>query len=96
MALVKKEAVDKIEIVNANDIPMIQVRKTVWVEDDVTGEKFGQKYERHVCPPDHDCTHEEPIVQNIAAQVHTDNVKAQWALKKAEEMANAGNPSTQV
>jgi hypothetical protein len=53
MTLLKKTAVDKIEIVNADTIPMIQVRNATWIEED--GVMIGSKgYSRYVLAPDAD------------------------------------------
>jgi len=86
MALTKKEALDKCEIVNMDTIPMIQCRHAIWVEDDVTGEVFGGKqYHRHVIAPDSDVSNEPASVQAMAAAIFTDEVKAAYAAKLAEQ-----------
>jgi len=91
MALVKKEALDKCEIVNMNTIPMIQCRHAIWVEDDETGEVFGGKqYHRHVLTPDSDVSNEPASVQAMAAAIFTDEVKAAYAAKMAESDVTAG------
>jgi len=86
MALILKEQVDKIEVVNADSIPMVQVRVAKWVEDDVTGEIFGGKqFSRHVVAPDDDTTEEPEIVKGITNAVHTPAVKAAYQANKATE-----------
>ena len=93
MALILKEQVDKIEVVNADSIPMVQVRVAKWVEDDVTGEIFGGKqFSRHVVSPDDDVTGEDEIVKGVAGTVHTPEVKAAWQAKKAAEAAPVETP----
>lgn len=85
MALVKKEAMDKCEIVNMDSIPMIQCRHAIWVEDDVTGEVFGSKqYHRHVVAPNSDVSGECAEVQAFAAALFTPEVKAAYEAKLAE------------
>ena len=86
MALVKKEALDKCEIVNMDTIPMIQCRHAIWVEDDVTGEVFGGKqFHRHVIAPDSDVSEEPASVQAMASAIFTDEVKAAYAAMLAEQ-----------
>jgi len=91
MALTKKEALDKCEIVNMDTIPMIQCRHAIWVEDDVTGEVFGAKqFHRHVIAPDSDVSNEPASVQAMASAIFTDEVKAAYAIKMAESDVTAG------
>ena len=86
MSLIKKEALDKVEIVGMDTIPAIQCRHAIWVEDDETGEVFGGKqYHRHVIAPDSDVSNEPASVQAMAAAIFTDEVKAAYAAKLAEE-----------
>jgi len=88
MALVKREALDKVEIVGMDSLPSIQCRHAIWVEDDETGEVFGGKqFHRHVIAPDSDVSGEEPAVQAMAATLFTDEVKAAYAAKLAESEA---------
>jgi len=90
MALIKKEALDKCEIVNMDTIPMIQCRHAIWVEDDETGEVFGGKqFHRHVIAPDSDLSGEEATVVAMAAALFTDEVKVAYALKLAESDVSA-------
>ena len=86
----KVESVDKIEVVYIDDIPLLQVRKTVWVEDSETGERIGgATYHRHVVEPDTDLTEEHQRVKDISGAVHTAEVKSAWQAKKA---ANENSP----
>ena len=80
MALIKKEALDKVEIVNMDTVPSIQCRHSIWVEDDETGEMFGGKqYHRHVVMPDSDVTTEAAQVQALATTLFTQEVKDAYA-----------------
>jgi len=83
--LEKKTALDKCEIVNMDTIPMIQCRHAVWVEDDgvVIG---GKQYHRHVIAPDSDVSGKDPAVQAMAATLFTDEIKAAYAAKQAENI----------
>jgi len=84
MALQKMEMVDKIEVVNLDSIPVLQCRHVIYVEDDgvVIG---GKQYHRHVLTPDSDVSNEPASVQAMAAAIFTDEVKAAYAAKMAEE-----------
>jgi len=91
MSLIKKEALDKVEIVGMDSLPAIQCRHAVWVEDDVTGEVFGGKqFHRHVITPDSDVSNEPASVQAMAAAIFTDEVKAAYAAKIAESDVTSG------
>ena len=84
MALTKVSKLDKYEIVNADTIPMIQCRHAVWVEED--GVMIGGKqYHRHVITPADDVSNEDPQIQAVASAIFTDEIKAAYAAKLAEE-----------
>ena len=88
--LEKKTATDKIEIVNADTIPMIQVRNATWIEED--GVMIGSKgYSRYVLAPDADLANEPAQVAALATSVFTQEVKDAYAAKMAE--ANADMPN---
>ena len=75
---------DKVEAVNLDTIPMIQVRNATWIEED--GVMVGSKgYSRHVISPADDVSGEPASVQAMAAAIFTDEVKAAYAAKLAEE-----------
>jgi len=75
---------DKIEVVNADTIPMIQVRNATWIEED--GVLVGSKgYSRYVLNPDSDVSEEPASVQAMAAALFTDEVKAAYAAAQAAE-----------
>ena len=84
MALIKVEKLDKVEAVNLDSIPVLQCRHVIYVEDDgvVIG---GKQYHRHVLTPDSDVSNEPASVQAMAAAIFTDEVKAAYAAKMAEE-----------
>ena len=93
MALIKKSVVDKIEIVNLDDIPMLQVRTATWVEDDETGEVFGGKaFSRTVAAPDTDVSNEDPRLVALADLVFPAEVKAAYQAKMAAEAAPVETP----
>jgi hypothetical protein len=84
--LEKKTAVDKIEIVNADTIPMIQVRNATWIEED--GVMIGSKgYSRYVLAPDADLANEPAQVAALATSVFTQEVKDAYAAKMADQLA---------
>ena len=86
MALIKKEALDKVEIVGMDSLPSIQCRHKTFVQDTETGEIIGgSQYHRHVLAPDSDVSNEPASVQAMAAAIFTDEVKAAYAAKLAEE-----------
>ena len=80
---------DKIEVVNADTIPIIQVRNATWIEED--GVLVGSKgYSRYVLTPDSDISNEPASVQAMASAIFTDEVKAAYAAKMAESDVTAG------
>ena len=89
MSLIKKETLDKVEIVGMDSLPAIQCRHAIWVEDDgvVIG---GKQYHRHVLTPDSDVSNEPASVQALAAAIFTDEVKVAYAIKMAELDVTAG------
>jgi hypothetical protein len=82
--LEKKTVCDKVEVVNMDTIPMLQCREATWVEED--GVMIGGKqYHRHVISPSDDVSNEPAEVQAFAAALFTDEVKAAYAAKQAQE-----------
>ena len=79
MSLTKRNEVGSIEVVPGGHI---QVRMDTVVEED--GVELSRSYHRHVCHPDSDMTQEEKQVQDIAAIIHTDEIKAAWEKFKSE------------
>lgn len=86
--LEKKTVTDKIEIVNADTIPMIQVRQATWVEEDgvVLG---GKGYHRYVVAPDADVSALDAQVAAMATALFTQDVKDAYAAKMAEQELGA-------
>jgi hypothetical protein len=85
MALIKVEKLDKVEAVNLDSIPVLQCRHVIYVEDD--GQIIGGKqFHRHVINPTDDVSGEDPAVQAMAAALFTDEVKAAYAAKLAENV----------
>ena len=85
MALTKiTNDLDKIEIVGS--YKHIQIRSATWVEDDVTGEKFGSpQYSRRVIAPNDDVSGESTEVQTLVAAVHTQEIKDAYAAHLAAQ-----------
>lgn len=87
MAYVKKDILDKFEVVGVDTgLPSIQCRHKIFVQDDETGEMVGgYQLHRHVVHPDTDVSSEDAVIQALAASLFTDEVKAAWAAKNAPE-----------
>lgn len=83
MALTEKTVCDKFEIVNADSIPMIQCRHAHIVEKD--GQEIARSFHRHVISPNDDVSGESAQIQAMAAALFTDEVKAAYAAKQAEQ-----------
>ena len=75
MALTEETVEDKIEIVG--DYKMIQVRTATVIKKD--GVEISRSFHRHIVTPDADTSGESDDVKAIAAQVHTDEIKAAYA-----------------
>ena len=71
MALIEKQIVDKVELVQSNHI---QVRTATIIEKDNI--EIAKTYHRHVLAPGDDVTNEDPKVQAIANAVWTEEVIA--------------------
>jgi hypothetical protein len=69
MALIEKQIVDLVELVQSNHI---QVRTANIIEKD--GTEIARTFHRHVLTPGDDVTNEEPKVQAIANAVWTEEV----------------------
>lgn len=78
MSLEKKSAVDKIEIVRADSIPLLQVRTSTWVEEN--GVKLGSpSFSRVTYTPDVDLDTIDGQVKAVAKAIFTTDVKAAYA-----------------
>ena len=82
MALTEETVQDKIEIVG--EFKHIQVRTATVIKRD--GVEISRSFSRHVVAPDADTSGESDDVKAIAAQVHTDEIKAAYA-KHLEDSA---------
>lgn len=87
MALTEETVQDKIEVVG--EFKHIQVRTATVIKRD--GVEISRSFHRHVVAPDisaDDLANESADVQAIAAQVHTNAVKAAYAAHLAEAAPN--------
>jgi len=75
MALTEETVQDKIEVVG--EFKHIQVRTATVIKKD--GVEISRSFHRHVVAPDADTSNESADVKAIAAQVHTDEIKAAYA-----------------
>jgi len=73
MALIEKQIVDKVELVESNHI---QVRTANIIEKD--GIEITRTFHRHTLSPGADITNEDPKVQAIANAVWTEEVIAAY------------------
>ena len=73
MALIEKQIVDKIELVENNSI---QVRTANIIEKD--GTEIARTFHRHVLSPGDSIVNEDPKVQAIANAVWTEEVIAAY------------------
>ncbi len=69
MALTKTTKVDKIEVVDAEDWKMVQVRTATVITED--GTELTRSFHRHVVAPSDDWSSEDSEVQAICNAVHT-------------------------
>ena len=69
MALIEKQSIDKIEIVENNSI---QIRTATIIEKD--GIEIAKTYHRHVISPGDDITNQDVKVQAIAKAIWTEEV----------------------
>ena len=74
MALEKTVKQDKIEIVDAGDWKVIQVRTATIVTDD--GAELSRNFHRHVVSPNDDVSGESDEVKSLASTYFTDDAKA--------------------
>ena len=80
MALIEKQIVDKVELVQTNHI---QVRTANIIERD--GVEVTRTFHRHVLAPGADVTNEAPKVQAIANAVWTEEVIAAYQASLVRE-----------
>ena len=80
MALIEKQIVDLVELVQSNHI---QVRTANIIERD--GVEVTRTFHRHVLSPGADVTNEDPKVQAIANAVWTEEVIAAYQASLVRE-----------
>ena len=80
MALIEKQIVDLVELVESNHI---QVRTANIIERD--GVEVTRTFHRHVLSPGDDVTNEDPKVQAIANAVWTEEVIAAYQASLVRE-----------
>jgi len=78
MALIEKQIVDKVELVESNHI---QVRTATIIEKD--GVEIARTFYRHVLAPGADLTNEDPKVQAIATAIWTEEIIAAYQASQA-------------
>ena len=81
MALEKEVRCDKYEVVGR--YKHIQCRTATIVKED--GVELSRSFHRHVLSPDMDVSGESDEIKGMASALWTDEVKAAWAAKQAEE-----------
>lgn len=82
MALTKEVKIDKLEIVT--DFKHVQCREATVVSED--GVELSRSFHRHVLTPDADISGEPAETQAVCNAVWTDEVKAAWTAKLAEDL----------
>jgi hypothetical protein len=80
MALIEKQIVDLVELVQSNHI---QVRTANIIEKD--GTEIARTFHRHVLAPGDDLTNQDPKVQAIANAVWTEEVIAAYQASLVRE-----------
>jgi len=82
MALEKTTKEDKIEVVDAGDWKMVQVRTATIITED--GNELNRSFHRHVVTPVDDWSSESAEVKAICDAVHTDAAKAAYNAAQQE------------
>jgi hypothetical protein len=80
MALIEKQIVDKIELIQTNSI---QVRTANIIEKD--GTEIARTFHRHVLSPGDSIVNEDPKVQAIANAIWTEEVIAAYQASLVSE-----------
>jgi len=81
MALIEKQEIDKIEIVEHG---IVQVRQATVIERD--GDFVSRTFHRWVLTPDMDISSQEQKVKDICNATWTDSVKSAYETFKAEQV----------
>lgn len=82
MALTKTQIVDKIEVMDAGDWSMVQVRTATVIKEDDT--VLSRSFHRHVVSPADDWSGESDKVKAICDAVHNDTTKAAFEAAQAD------------
>lgn len=82
MALTKTQIVDKIEVTEAGDWSMVQVRTATVIKEDDT--VLSRSFHRHVVSPADDWSGESDKVKAICDAVHNDTTKAAFEAAQAD------------
>ena len=82
MALEKTTKEDKIEVVDAGDWKMVQVRTATIISED--GTELNRSFHRHVVSPADDWSSASTEVKGICDLVHTDATKAAFTAAQSE------------
>ena len=82
MALEKTTKEDKIEVVDAGDWKVVQVRTATIITED--GTELNRSYHRHVVSPADDWSDASTEVKTICDAVHTDAAKAAYTAAQQE------------
>lgn len=85
MALEKTVKEDKIEVVDAGDWKMVQVRTATIITED--GTELNRSFHRHVVSPADDWSGASAEVKAICDAVHTDAAKAAFEAAQADPIA---------
>ncbi len=83
MALEKQVKEDKIEVVDAGDWKIVQVRTATIITED--GTELNRSFHRHVVSPADDWSDASAEVKAICDAVHTDAAKAAHKAAQQEE-----------
>ena len=81
MALTKTQIVDKIEVTDAGDWSMVQVRTATLIKEDDT--VLSRSFHRHVVSPADDWSGESDKVKAICDAVHNATTKAAFEAAQA-------------
>jgi len=82
MALEKTTKEDKIEVVDAGDWKMVQVRTATIITEN--GTEINRSFHRHVVSPADDWSSASAEVKGICDLVHTDSTKAAYEAAQSE------------
>ena len=84
MTLEKTTKEDKIEVIDAGNWKMVQVRTATIITED--GAELNRSFHRHVVSPADDWSDESTEVKAICDAVHNDTTKAAYEAAQAANM----------